>query len=189
MRLVRLLMVFALCLPATGALAQTGKIAGQVTDATSGMPLPGVNVVIEGTTQGSVTDAEGYYTIIGVRPGTFDVRASFIGYTPQVQEDVRVNIDLTTTLDFQLLDRASNTPIIGERHEATLDSSLDELADVRHAAGGDVDAPHRIARIRLSEQRHVLRSARRDEGTLELPAEAVKGASQEEGLANLDAIP
>lgn len=103
MRLARLLcFTLVLCLPATVALAQTGKIAGIVTDAATGDPLPGVNVSIEGTTQGSVTNVDGYYAILNVRPGTYDVRASFIGFTPQIREGVRVNIDLTSEVDFQL---------------------------------------------------------------------------------------
>lgn len=87
----------------TGLLmAQTGKISGQVTDEATGNPLPGVNVVIEGTTQGATTDAEGYYTILNVSPGAYALRASFVGYAAQVIENVRVNIGLTTTLDLAL---------------------------------------------------------------------------------------
>ena len=70
MRLAKLLFTFALLIPAT-AWAQQGKIAGQVTDAGTGESLPGVNVAIEGTTQGAVTDAEGFYHILNVRPGTY----------------------------------------------------------------------------------------------------------------------
>ncbi len=84
------------------AWAQAGKIAGRVTDASTGEPLPGVNVVVVGSTQGSTTDVDGYYNILNVPPGTYRLRASFIGFTPQVVEDVRVNIDLTTTINFAL---------------------------------------------------------------------------------------
>ena len=48
----------------------TGKIAGKVTDAATGERLPGVNIVIEGTLQGTSTNVNGEYVIIGVRPGT-----------------------------------------------------------------------------------------------------------------------
>lgn len=84
------------------AWAQTGKIAGRVVEAATGEPLPGVNVLIVGTTQGATTSVDGYYSILNVRPGTYDVRASFIGFAPVVVEDVRVQIDLTTTVDFEL---------------------------------------------------------------------------------------
>lgn len=86
--------------------AQTGKIAGTVTDASSGETIPGVNVSIEGTTQGAVTDADGYYVILNVRPGTYDVRASFVGFTPAVAQNVEANIDQTTELDFELQEAA-----------------------------------------------------------------------------------
>ncbi|HET6569530.1 MAG TPA: carboxypeptidase-like regulatory domain-containing protein, partial [Rhodothermales bacterium] len=102
MRLAKLLCLLALLLPTSAALAQTGKIAGRVTDASTGDPLPGVAVTIEGTTQGSATDLDGYYTILNVRPGTYNLQASFVGYTTQVQSDVGVRIDLTTTIDFQM---------------------------------------------------------------------------------------
>jgi len=85
---------------ATGpAFAQSGKIAGTVTDAVTGESLIGVNVAIEGTTQGAVTDTDGYYTILNVSPGTYTLRASYIGFATQVIENVRVNIDQTTTID------------------------------------------------------------------------------------------
>ena len=103
MRLVTLLLfVSALLIPAAPALAQTGKVSGAVTDATTGESLPGVNVSLEGTTQGAVTDAEGYYDIINVRPGTYAVRASFIGFTPVLQEEVRVSTGLTSEVNFEL---------------------------------------------------------------------------------------
>lgn len=89
-------------LVAIPAWAQTGKISGTVTEASTGDALPGVSVVIDGTTQGAITDMDGFYTILNVSPGTYDLRASFIGYTAQVQEDLRVSTDLTTTADFQL---------------------------------------------------------------------------------------
>jgi outer membrane receptor protein involved in Fe transport len=84
---------------AVPAAAQTGKIAGRVTDAGTGEGLPGVNVVIEGTTQGTATDLDGYYAIIGVRPDVYTVVFSYIGYQTQRVENVRVSIDLTTDLD------------------------------------------------------------------------------------------
>jgi TonB-linked SusC/RagA family outer membrane protein len=44
-------------------LAQERTVTGKVTGATDGMPLPGVNVVLKGTTSGTVTDADGKYSL------------------------------------------------------------------------------------------------------------------------------
>jgi outer membrane receptor protein involved in Fe transport len=101
----RLIAVAALCIAQAATipvLAQTGKIAGRVTDATTGEGLPGVNIVIVGTTQGTTSDFDGYYYILNVKPSTYAVRASFIGFTPMTIENARVMIDKTTALDYVL---------------------------------------------------------------------------------------
>ena len=98
-QLLRLLVSACALGLATVASAQSGKIAGTVTDAETGDPFPGVNVRIEGTTQGASTDVDGRYAIIGVRPGEYTVVVSFVGYQAQRVEGVRVRIDLTTTVD------------------------------------------------------------------------------------------
>lgn len=82
--------------------AQVGTITGTVTADGTGNPLPGVNVVIEGTQQGAATDAEGTYTITGVEVGTYTLVASFIGYGDEVEEGVEVADGETTTVDFAL---------------------------------------------------------------------------------------
>jgi len=93
---------FLLFIPAILFAGNTGKIAGRVTDAQTGEPIVGVNVIIEGTYLGAATDINGNYVIINVPPGTYRVKASAIGYKTVVKEGVKVSIDLTTRVDFQL---------------------------------------------------------------------------------------
>ena len=100
-----LLSVILSLLTASASFAQSGKIAGRITDAV-GEAIPGANVVLDGTVRGSVSDAEGYYVILNVSPGNYVLRASFIGFTSQTVQDVRVNIDQTTSIDFQLHETA-----------------------------------------------------------------------------------
>lgn len=58
---------------------QTGACTGQVLDA-NGEPLIGASVVVKGSSNGSTTDANGRFTIAGVKKGA-TVRVSYIGYT------------------------------------------------------------------------------------------------------------
>ena len=81
---------------------QTGKIAGRVTDAETGDPLIGVNIMIPERGLGASTDIEGYYVILNVSPGTYRVETGMIGYTPMISQNVRVVMDQTTTVDFDL---------------------------------------------------------------------------------------
>jgi len=80
----------------------TGKISGQTTDAQSGQPLGGVNVIIEGTSLGAASDMSGNFVILNIAPGTYRVKVMMIGYAPLTLTDVRVNIDLTTPLNVEL---------------------------------------------------------------------------------------
>lgn len=84
------------------AQTSTGKLAGKVTDARTGDPLPGANVLIVGTELGAATNARGEYFIINVVPGTYDVRVSFVGYATQIIKDVRIVAGITKELNVQL---------------------------------------------------------------------------------------
>ncbi len=95
----------------------TGKINGVVKDQ-KGAPLPGASVLIEGTKQGAVADANGYYVIINVSPGTYRLTASLIGYDKVTKSSVGVIADQTTTLDFSLKETAvqmSEVTVVAER--------------------------------------------------------------------------
>lgn len=58
------------------------NITGRVTAASDGSPLPGVNILVKGTTTGTSTDANGEYNIT-VPDGSQTLIFSFIGYNPQ----------------------------------------------------------------------------------------------------------
>lgn len=82
--------------------ATGGKIAGTVTDAESGDLLPGVNIIVEGTSQGAASDQDGQYNILNVSPGTYTLVFRMIGYATLRVQEVRVSVDLTTRIDAEL---------------------------------------------------------------------------------------
>lgn len=82
--------------------ATTGKLAGRVLDANTGDPLAGVNILIEGTQIGAATDLDGSYFVLNIPPGTYDVRATMVGYKDVLQKNVRISADLTTNANFSL---------------------------------------------------------------------------------------
>ena len=99
------LSVFIVLMVAGGgsAAAQTaGKISGTVRDGETGEVLIGANVVIVGTNMGGATDLEGYFFVLNVPPGEYDLQASLVGYDRVLQRGVIVNVGLTTTVDFIL---------------------------------------------------------------------------------------
>jgi len=82
--------------------AQKGKITGQATDSKTGEPLPGVNVLIEGTTIGAATDIDGYYVLLNINAGLYTLKFSYVGYAPYVVENVGVSVGLTTEINAKI---------------------------------------------------------------------------------------
>jgi outer membrane receptor protein involved in Fe transport len=99
----------------------TGKLSGKVVDKSTKDPLPGVNVQIMGTALGGATSLKGEYIILNIPPGSYSVRASFVGYGEVVSRDVRISIDVTTPLNFEL---AETTLELGETVEVVAQREL-----------------------------------------------------------------
>lgn len=98
--------IIFLFLPLILLAGTTGKIAGVVTDYETGEPLIGINILVEGTNIGAATDINGEYIIINLKPGKYNLVASGIGFKKRRIEEVQVNIDFTTTVDFQMASEA-----------------------------------------------------------------------------------
>lgn len=104
--------IICLIIAGTAYAGETGKIAGVVKDKQSGEPLLGVNVVIKGTTMGAATDENGRYYIINIPPGTYELKASAIGYHTITIQSVVVRIDLTTEINIEMESSVIETPTV-----------------------------------------------------------------------------
>ena len=84
--------------------ARPYTLSGLVLDADTDEPLPGANVGIEGTSIGAAADVSGAFTLEAtLEPGTYDVRATFIGYRP-VSQTVTLGEEATVALEPFLLE-------------------------------------------------------------------------------------
>src|SRR5690606_12952241 len=107
-KLLMAVLVAMLAVPAALS-AQTGSVAGKITDAACGAELTGANVFIQQLSIGAVTDLDGNYTIPNVPAGTYAVRVTFVGYQT-VNTSVTVvggqtaTLNLTMTADLLNLD-------------------------------------------------------------------------------------
>jgi TonB-dependent SusC/RagA subfamily outer membrane receptor len=77
------LLMFLLVIMLGGSTLMAQKsIRGKVTDATDGLPLPSVTIIVKGTTTGTSTQADGSYTL-NVPAGNNEIVASMVGYVSQ----------------------------------------------------------------------------------------------------------
>ena len=64
---------------------KNGAISGRVID-NSQQALPGACVYIEGTQTGDISDVNGFYSIRNLKPGTYKVTVSYVGYEPYIMD-------------------------------------------------------------------------------------------------------
>lgn len=81
---------------------QAGTLRGQVTDSKTGETLIGVNVFIDGTSTGTATDLDGYYSIEGLDAGTYTLVFSYISYTTYTVTDIELGANETKVIDVLL---------------------------------------------------------------------------------------
>ena len=81
---------------------QFGKIQGTVKDSTTGEPLIGANVIIEGTSLGAASDLEGKYVITQIPAGSYTMIVRYIGYE-QKRFTVEVLENKTNQVDVELV--------------------------------------------------------------------------------------
>jgi len=72
-------LVLLICMASTVAISQERTVSGTVVESSTGEPLIGANVVVEGTTTGTVTDLNGNFKL-AVPSGSVTLKVSFIGY-------------------------------------------------------------------------------------------------------------
>jgi Fe(3+) dicitrate transport protein len=99
--LKKALLAFALLL-SFSSVAQLGAIRGLITSE-SNEALPGATVVLVGTVRGVESNSKGNYIIKGLKPGTYTIKVSFVGYSPRIQE-VKIREGEAQDVNFSLSD-------------------------------------------------------------------------------------
>lgn len=133
------LSLIALSLFSNDVLAQNRKISGMVTAESSGETLPGVSIVIKGTTTGTVTNVDGTYSLDV--PGDDNILVfSFVGMaTKEVKVGARTVIDLGLKDDIQAL---AEVVVVGygEQQKSLVTGSISSLdaKEIKTVSAGNV---------------------------------------------------
>lgn len=131
------------------AVAQNyGKISGRIVEASTGNPLPGANIVVEGTGKGSATGKDGRFVILQIEPGVYTVVVTYIGYQQQRMDGVVVRANRIATVNFSLREAVlegqgvvitAQRPVVEKDNTATLRSvNSREIADLPTTTVSDV---------------------------------------------------
>ena len=86
--------------------AQTGSIEGIATDRKSKEALPGVTITLENTSIGASADINGHFLISNLKPGKYNVKASYISFNTVIVEGVKVDANKIAKVDVSLSENA-----------------------------------------------------------------------------------
>ncbi|MEJ8803607.1 SusC/RagA family TonB-linked outer membrane protein [Pontibacter sp. H249] len=148
MKRIVLLCLFLLSALLPEAIAQNRTITGRVTDATSNQPLPGVTVLVKGTTVGTATSSDGTYSI-AVPPGSNTLQFSFIGYrTTERNIGAGSTVDVALPLNSEQLQEVVVTALGVQREARTVtyatqqveakDLNITQNVNIKDALAGKV---------------------------------------------------
>ena len=131
-------LLLTICLAATSH-AQDRTITGTVTSTESNEPLPGVNIIVKGTTVGTVTDIEGNYRLAAPEDAE-TLSFSFIGMEAQdVPINGRATVDVAMESDAQQLTEVVVTAVGIEREKKALGYSVSEISSEQIAQVSEPD--------------------------------------------------
>lgn len=120
------------------AVAQDRVVTGTVSDE-AGVGMPGVNILVKGTATGTVTDAEGKYSLAA--PSNATLVITFVGYkTTEIEVAGRATVDVAMDVDLTSLDEVVVTGYgIDKRRELTGSVSTVKTRDLTVAPSGNVE--------------------------------------------------
>src|SRR5687767_312511 len=134
------LLCFALVLAFSVVSAQERVVSGKVSSIEDGSALPGVNVVLKGTTNGTVTDSDGNYRL--VLPSTGGTLVfSFIGFTTkEIEVGDRTTVDVPLGLDVTELSEVVVTAqgIVKTRNELSYAAQTVSGESLNQARGANI---------------------------------------------------
>jgi outer membrane receptor protein involved in Fe transport len=138
----------------------SGKVTGIVTDQTTGEPLVGAQVYIEGTGIGGLTADNGRFFLINVQPGTYVVVAELLGFSTMRRENVVIVTDVTRVLDFAM------TPSAIAVEELVVEVEQTPLIELASTGSASTVTAAEISALPVSSLEEVLAL---QHGFLELP--------------------
>lgn len=130
--MLRKFLMFALVLSVSAAFGQ-GSLTGTVTDAKTGEPIIGANVVIQSTTTGTATDLDGKFLISNIAAGTYNIQVSYVTYKTHVIPQVVIEDAKRLTLDVQMSEDVSELQEVVVQATRQTDTDFDLLRSIKES--------------------------------------------------------
>ncbi len=120
--------------------ATVGTITGTLMDAENAQPVVGANMTLRGTVIGATSDAKGKFTLRRIKPGTYTLAISMLGYERLSLEGISVRAGETRSMEIPIRSvplQADPVVITASRREQSLQEVPVSLATVTARAIAD----------------------------------------------------
>ncbi len=141
------ILFFLACAFMTASMALAQKqVTGTVVDSETGEPIPGATVKVQGTTQGTLTNADGKFTLSNVPASSKTITVSFMGMKP-AEVAIRQNMNIVMVPDVKAMDEvmvvaygtATKETFTGAATQLSAETIEDrQISDVTNALAGNV---------------------------------------------------
>lgn len=127
--------IVVLCLLPVLLFGQTGELRGRITDDHSA--IPGVSVLLTGTSFGAVSDEDGRFRVVSITPGTYEVRFSAVGYET-LTKTVTIRAGKPAVLNLvmkSLIIETEEVQVLGSRQQQQSDPGV-SVIDLKPKSAG-----------------------------------------------------
>ncbi|MDA8886261.1 TonB-dependent receptor [Bacteroidia bacterium] len=117
--------ILALCLTIS-SFAQLGTLKGVLTDEQTGEKLVGAYVRIVGTYGAAISEVDGSFKIENIKPGTYTINISFMGYQQKIYNDIDINAGKARVLNVKMTAQTNTfetVKVVGKKKVVELDDA------------------------------------------------------------------
>lgn len=109
----------------------TGTLTGTITDKKTGEPLFGAGINLVGTYKGNTADFDGKFRITGIKPGDYNVKVQFLGYSTTLLTGIRIEAGEIKDIEVKMLsaeETLQEITVVGRQTQVNLELAASEIS-------------------------------------------------------------
>ena len=206
-QLVKFLALLLIIMSSQNIFSQEGGIIrGTITDKNTGETLIGVNIIIEGTTTGTVTNFDGNFNLLNVPAGKVNLVFSYISYATQTVSEIEIESGAVKTLNIILapatekidevvvtakqLDNTANAILNMQRKAEGIQDGISSVEMKRFASSSAAESMTKVTGVSIVDGKNVVIRGLGDRyANVQLDGQNLPSTNPYKNSADIDLIP
>lgn len=110
---------------------EAASLSGTITDAKTGEPLIGASIQLVGTYKGNSTDINGQFVISGIKPGDYQLKFQYIGYSTKIYNGISFSPGENKEMNVELSEQTESlneVTVVGRKSQVDLELAASEVS-------------------------------------------------------------